>query len=246
MAWWGAVLVLLLFICRTFGQPLNIAVSSAQYSTWVYGRDTDTNGLPPISRTTISSSPISDGIDAISPLVPFTNHADASAGLFEVSVFTDWAYGSAAAQATNQLWFSPLVDQVQAVGLQFSNQFDYVFTYGSISLLDLTANSKLWNYYWTGGGYGYPTNNLGVSGGPINVNFNVDTDFLASHQYLLTMTVGSSAKDDGEIADIQLTGLQVVPEPSSVCLLLVALLALRTCPAVLPYAGRTASKRRRN
>jgi hypothetical protein len=233
VACWVASFAPLLFIGSAFGQPLNIAVSSAQYSTWVYSVDIDTNNqpLPPVSRTTISSSPISDGIDTPSPFRPppfNTIHADASAGLFEVSVNTVQIVGNAQAQATNQLWFSPVVDQVQTVGIQILAGPNVLYTYGSISLLDLTSNSELWNYYWMELSYAnnIPGGGPGANGANGKANFNVDTDFLASHQYLLTMTVGSNANKDGESADIQLAGLQVIPEPSSVCLLPVALLAL--------------------
>ena len=49
----------LLFVGSICAQSLNIAASSAQYTTYVWARD---DSGPPISRTTISSSPISDAI----------------------------------------------------------------------------------------------------------------------------------------------------------------------------------------
>jgi hypothetical protein len=228
-----AFFVALLFVGSICAQPLNIAVSSAQYATYVEAQGYDTNThslLPPISRMTILSSPVSDKIDVpFEQSFPnFTNHAIASAGLFEVLDHTGW--GVANAGATNQLWFSPLVDQTQEIGIQITNSTVGPNTAGSISLLDLTSNSELWNYSWT---LGPTTNNIPWAGGAkpygVGANFNVDTVFLASHQYELTMSTFSNAGDDSEDVDIQLTGLQVVPEPSSACFLLFALLGFRAC-----------------
>jgi hypothetical protein len=228
---WIVSFVLLLSIGRAFGQPLNISASSAQYTTYVEGQGFPTNTFPPTSRTTVSLSPFRDELDfpiIMPPPLNGTNHSIANAALFEVSVQT--GFGDANASATSQLWFSPLVDQTQAIGIQITTLNETVFTAGSLSLLDLTSNSELWNYHWD---MGLQANgNVPWNSGawpPNTANFNVDTDFLASHQYELTMMATSQAANDTEFVDIQLSGLQVVPEPSSFRLLLFALLGFGGC-----------------
>lgn len=203
-------------------QPLYITVSSAQYTTYV---EAGGPSISPISRTTISPSPFSDEIDIMlgDPSDPssLNSHAVASAGLFAVSEQT-WRT-AAVAEAVSQLWFSPVADQIQTLNIQIDQGVPY--DEGQISLVDLTANFELWNYGW---------NVYGPSDVPVLVplgnnvpwntsigaaNFNVVTEFLASHQYELTMIAASDATDDSERVDIQLNGLQVVPEPSIAVLL---------------------------
>jgi hypothetical protein len=156
---------------------------------------------------------------------PTINHAIADAGLFDVSVQTGWGFANAA--ATSQLWFSPLQDQTLALNIEisaFGHGGPRYYTGGQISLLDLTSNVELWDYNWSW------TNNLNgnIPWDPVphngTANFaTVESDFSAAHQYQLTMLVYSNAGDDTEQAHIQLTGLEVVPEPSSAKVLLAAL-----------------------
>jgi hypothetical protein len=231
----AACLMSLLFVGSVYAQPLDVAVSSAQYTTYVEAEGWPPDTYPPISRTTVSSFPISDELDfptAYSGPPSFvTNHAIACAGLFLVSDQTGW--GMANASATSQLWFSPLADQTQSIGIQilaFGDRGPLAFTGGQISLLDLTTNSELWNYSWNENGLVGPLTGAGNvpwdPADPSTADFTINTDFLASHQYELTIMTDSNAGDDDQSVQIQLTGSEVVPEPSSVCLLLMALLGL--------------------
>lgn len=222
----SAGFILFLSIGNLYAQPLYVAVSSAQYTTYVEGQGAPTTTYPPVSRTTVSAFPISD--EMAFPLeegfgAGGTNYAIANAGLFGVSDRTGWGFANAS--ATSQLWFSPAADRIQTIGIQIyavgAGQ-PLMFTGGQISLLDLTASFEVWNYNWSV--------DVGPNAGPGNVpwdpsdqsmaNFSLDTGFTASHQYELTMMVNSNAGDDTEIVQIQLTGLQAVPEPSSVGLIL--------------------------
>ena len=217
-------------------QPLSVAVSGTQYTTYVEAQGQPTTTYSPISRTTISSSPISDEIDV--PIDPGTfggptiTHALADTGLFVVSDQTGWGFANAS--ATSQLWFSPLVDQTQTIGIQINAvgaTQPQEFTGGQVSLLDLTSDSELWNYNWSVEvGPNVGSGNVPWDpADPSTANFSLDTDFLASDQYELTMQTYSNAGDDTESVQIQLSGLQAVPEPSSICLILLFLAGL---PAV--------------
>ena len=223
----------LLFIGRISAQPLYVTVSSAQYMAYVevfQATTSENNSGNVVSRTTTTSSPISDEIDLpiiVGPGAGGVTHAISNTGLFGMSDQTGWGFANA--EAVSQVWFSPLVDQTQTLNIQISAQGatqPQKFTAGQVSLLDLTANSELWNYSWNQGGSvsvpvevpsgnKIPWDSLDSS----YANFSLDTDFMASDQYELTMIVCSNAGDDSEFAQVQLTGLQVVPEPSIVLLL---------------------------
>jgi hypothetical protein len=216
----AVVFVALLWIVGACAQPLDIALSGAQFTVHVEAQGYPLDTYPRVSRTTVSSAPVSDRIDVLRSDYGIMNHAIASAGLFEVSDQTGW--GMANASATSRLWFSPLADTTQTLGVDISISSGHgPFTAGSLSLLDLTANSELWNYNWS---YCSPGNipwSQPVSWWTGSLSFNLQTGFLASHQYELTMQASSSAGDDSQQVSIQLTGLEVVPEPSAACLLAV-------------------------
>ena len=231
----------LLFAGNIDAQPLYVTVSSAQYMTYVEGfQETNNEGMGyAVSRTTTSPVPISDELDT-TVMLPFgqtgTNRAIANAGLFEVSDQT--GYGKANAEADSQIWFSPVVDRTQTLNIQIYAEGDgnISWTAGQISLLDLTANSELWNYSWNG--IGSPPVPVGIPLGnnipwdlqyPTEANFNLDTDFLASDQYELTIIVCSNAADDFPTARVQLAGLQAVPEPSPAFFLILCGAALAIC-----------------
>jgi hypothetical protein len=206
---------LFFFVGSIHAQPLSVQVSGAQFTTYVEAHGV-VAAQPPVysdvSRTTILASPISDEI--AQPYQEYfptaTNYAIAQAGLLVVYAQAGW--GGANAEATSQLWFSPLSDQTQTIGIQLSRgglSFDGT---GSISLLDLTSNTELWNYSWD---YYGPVNFVWDPDSGFSASLNVDTDFLASDQYELTMIAESQAGDDDGSAQIQLTGLNAVPEPST-------------------------------
>jgi hypothetical protein len=241
----AACFLLPLLMGAAHSQPLDIIVSSAQYTTYVQGQGWPVETYPPTSRTTISSFPISDELEFPIEYSPgVTNHAIAGAGLFEVWAQVGW--GVANASATSQLRFSPLVDQIQTIGIQISAPLLHGFSSGSVILLDVTSNSELWNYsfsYFSSGNIPWDSGSR-YSG---TATFELATEFLASDQYELTMVAGGNAGDDTAIDHIQLTGLQVIPELSSVRLLLMALLGFGAWHRQRPTSdssGSTATCRR--
>ncbi|HVM61650.1 MAG TPA: PEP-CTERM sorting domain-containing protein [Verrucomicrobiae bacterium] len=206
-----------------WAQSLDIAVSSAQYTTYVKVSSGGTVDHPvpaPPPRTTVSSSPFTDEIYL--PMPPhyafYAYWAIASAGLFEAS---DQTVGSANALAISQLWFSPVVDQTQTLGLHIGGMN---FTAFEFSLLDVTAGSNVWNCFYSLYTGGFPSGtfpgitNVVVTPWPFPGNggtISFGTSFLASDEYELTLATMSSAGGDAETPWVQLTGLEAVPEPST-------------------------------
>jgi hypothetical protein len=208
-------------------QPLGIFASNAQYTVYVEARSYPdyTND---VTRTTVLASPISDELEF--PFDPdnypgVTNYAIASAGLFTVSDHT--GHGFANASATSQLWFSPFADQTQTIGISiyaFGANGGHMFSMGNVTLFDLSSDTEVWNYGWD---YINPAaDNIPWDDQGITADLALDTSFFASHQYELSLMTYSNAADDTEDVSIQLTGLQVVPEPSGIRLFLMSLLGL--------------------
>jgi hypothetical protein len=210
-AWiWFYCAPILLIGSLSHAQPLNILASNALCTTYVEAIGYPSTVYPPTSRTKKSTVPVSDEMDCIvsnylSEGGIFTNQELASATYFGVSVSTAWV---GIASATNQIWFSPAMDQVQTLEIQISTG---VWASGSASLFDLTANSVVWNYFWDFGDPYPSTNNIPWNIDSGNADFNVITPFLASHQYQLTMATSCNSAQDSTIAQIQLVGLNIVP-----------------------------------
>ena len=218
-----ACFISLLFAARIYAQPLDVLVSSAQYTTYVQASDwaweNDISHLVTIAcRTNTATLPISDEIAFYTTQEGLPNHTTASAGLFQVSDTTGWGFANA--EAISQLWFSPLADQTQSINVHISIGSNHgPWTAGEVSLFDLTSNSQLWNYSWSFWSPGNIPWDDPQSYGTGPANFSIYTDFSTSHTYELIMQVSSNAGDDSQQVQMQLTGLQVVPEPSTVLLL---------------------------
>ena len=216
----------LLIVADAARAQLSINVTSAQYSTLV-SATIQTNGTGVVTttaRNTVSPSSASDNVIEYGQMWPSESYnvaqAGAGASLFEVQghtqAFGEPGLGQSIATATNQLVFSPQMDASQAIGIQFSGCTPR-FTAGSVSLYDLTAGVEVWDY---GFDYGWGLSGItpvSLSGG--NGSVNPTTSLLASHQYELTMFTCMAAGNDSEQSLIQLTGLEVLPEPSIAALL---------------------------
>lgn len=238
---WGTVsLISLIFLGSAHSQSLNIAVSSVQYSTTVSYQYYPDAGGATASRTTTSPSPISDEFISLDPFFGgFNNVAMASNSLFGMQVHTDAPGKDSGFDASSsiQMTFLPLVDQNQTINIQFINTANIEFTSGAVSLLDLSSNTELLDYVWPSS-INEPFGNvpfINDGSGNFNANLNVDISFLASDEYELIMQTSSNANGDDEFSQIQLSGLQPVPEPSSASLMVLALL-------VLPIMRRIAAR----
>jgi hypothetical protein len=209
---WFCCIPMLIFGSLSHAQPLSIIVSNALRATYVEAQGYPSTIYPPTSRTKASAVPISDEMDCIVSNYMdsggvFTNEEVASANYFGVSASAAWVGN---ASATNQIWFSPVMDHTQSLEIQISTG---VSASGSVSLFDLTANSTVWNYFWDYSNPNYPfTNNIPWNQNSLgNADFNVTTPFLASHHYQLTFVTACGAAQDSTSAQIKLVGLVIDP-----------------------------------
>ena len=214
---------------NALAQPLSINVLDAQYSTLVSATYPFGTDFTNVSSLTVSSSPTTDLLTLNDPSPPFLvgGSSAANSGWFGVEAYSAIFGGSGGSSATNQITFAPMTDQTQSLDLLFSSDWRYYFSSGSVRLFDLTASTELWNYYWDGSTSGNVPWAWVVIGSTASAELNLETDFYASHVYELTMNTSVGSASDTVQAQIQLLGLQaIVPEPSSIALLLMALPAL--------------------
>lgn len=237
---WASMFLTLALAPRSYSDPLPINILDAQYTTVVdYAEQTSIGGVATnFSRTMVS--PVQIGDSLYNPVTGQLS-AQADAGQFGISAYTA-ACGSnllgydpfaqnSVANATSELWFSPLTSQTTTINIQISAWNQWQFTSGTLSLLDVTSGNELWNYWWGD----FTSQNPGTvpwvitSGGDPNATatLQLDTSFNASDTYILTMnTVTASNPGDSEQILVQLSGLEPVPEPSTVAFLGLGLLAL--------------------
>ncbi len=218
--------LLLTLLFTSTGYPLPINILDSQYITSVNMTSLADGTSSP--RTQVSPAPISDSLYSFYG----STLARADAGLWGVSAHTaafpaapDFI-GSSSAFAESDLWFSPLTSQTTTLNVQFSAGPHFAFTYGNVSLFDVTLNHDVWNYGW-GSGATY------VTSVPWVITFDsgtaalaLDTTLNASDTYELIMSTGSNAASDSENESFQLSGLEPAPEPSTLALAGLGLLAL--------------------
>jgi hypothetical protein len=219
------VLVAFLFTGSTYAQPVPIGISGLRYSTFV-SATTPSNGVfTTASRTTLSSSSFSDEL-IVQGDNNYGGESRANSSLAEVEAYSGVFGGNGLASASSQIYFSPLVNRTETVGLQFSSAVGYYCCSGLVSLFDLTSQLELWNYSWSNRSGNVPWVSTPGGAGSASAELYPRSDFLASHHYQLTLMTSARSASDHDQCRIRLTGLQQVPEPAGVCLLLMGLLGL--------------------
>lgn len=225
----------LLLPTTSIASPLGIDVVSAQYTTdlYVFYNSWDIPSTQTtVTQTITGPSPVSSAID-ISDVM----YARATAATFSTSAATSAfgdrvgllnGYGSSRASATSVVQFSPVEDATGAVSINFLGNSYFYWTDGLVNLFDVTAGQMMWDFYWNEGTVGnVPWNSTGCAlcdAG--DVTLIEEQPFFASHLYRLTIYTDSAGNTDDESAAIRLSGLQAVPEPSSLLLFAPASLVL--------------------
>ena len=206
----------------TMATPLSIQILDAQYSTSAFAEVVSNGLMTPFSRTTVSASPFSDDLK-ITGLPYGGGESRAQAGFLSVEAYSAVFGGHGNSAATNQLSFAPANDQTLTLSLLFSSSSRYYYCSGSVDLFDLTANTEVWNYGWSGFEGTVPWGVASGGAGPSSAELDPITTFLSSHTYQLTMITGAGSASDTDEAMIQLQGLQAVPEPGLTSLVVVGL-----------------------
>jgi hypothetical protein len=227
--------------------PLEVTVLDANYTAsvgWLCATNyvTASSG----SSSIVSAAPASNRYINQNSGLPMYNvkWAEADASLFEIFGYTSTAGGvegygesmASSATARTDIFFSPLSSQTTSIGLDFLGANEWYYSDGYASLVDVTANQTLWNYGWAFMGQGTVpwTNNYDGVAGQSHAALSVDTDFDATHTYELVMNTDTDSNGDTQNVQIQLFGIEVVPEPSAF-----ALIGLGTAAWLISYRRRT-------
>ncbi len=228
----GPGALLLGFCMGAQATPLEITVLNANYTAavgWLCATDyvTASSGLSSI----ISPSPASNMYINQNSGLPLYNDkwAEAEASLFGISGYTSTAGGiegfgqstASSATANTDLLFSPLSSGTTTISLDFFGANEWYYSDGYASLHDVTANQTLWNYGWEAMGQGTVpwTNNYDGVAWQSHAGVSVDTDFDASHTYELVLNTHTDSNGDTQSVQIQLSGIEAVPEPSTFALI---------------------------
>jgi len=227
-----AVLVALILAlpARSFATPISVNLLNSSYTLTLSGTVTDnTTGPTPVteSATRVLSSllPVSDSL-RLNSASGTAALAEGTAGLFSTTTHTnsgnrlaDHSFSQADVGATFD--FAPVSDSTGEIGIDFLGRFQSEFSSGFISLFDLTVNDNLWDYSWD---HFQPTDTLPWvrENGTVTASFFADSFLLASHTYRLQMFTSTNSNKDEQLITVGVTGLQTVPEPASLTLIVAA------------------------
>lgn len=205
-----AFVITLLSAISIQASDLDVQILNANYSAFV---SVSSNSIT-TSRVTVSPMPTSDSAIVYDSDGFHRAQARASSYLFGLDVNTQ-AYGFldylfARAAATNQIQFVPLEDRTQSIAIELIPGGNAMFTEGAVTLLDLSSQQVVWSQSWY---YWINTPNISKTNW-----FYFDTEFLASHQYELSMYTAMNAGHDSESIKMQVIGLAAIPEPSAIAI----------------------------
>jgi hypothetical protein len=240
----------LLSVSTASADPITINLLSAMFTTRV-ATWTSFNAIPD-TRESTSSAPLSDSLLAPGSVTPFSLR-DSIGAIAETDIFrvhadtTSTSYPelgpiwSSLSMAKSELLFAPTATGLATIGLSLtkagSNDF---WSEGTVSLFDITANEFLWNHGWDVAAFpgnplfGPPEYGHFLNGTPLNTGpLALDTAFDASHQYQLTLYTLTHSQNDTQNITLEVSGLHVVPEPSTLWLVGLGLIGFAS------LAGRT-------
>jgi hypothetical protein len=218
----GALLLTMAFASGSFSASatLPIDILGGQFTTLVSLASYYPNFLPGgvLSndvREVVSSAPVASTIYNYRSGGGVVAEADAS--LLEISAYTSITYDgyvdSSVATVRSEIWFSPLSSQTASLNLEFLGEHMWFYSQGSVSLTDITSGQEIWNYGWAGPSSG--TVPWEVSAGLATASLTLNTDFSATDTYYLNMYTETAARGDAEFIQIQMVGLEPIPEPAS-------------------------------
>jgi len=186
------------------------------------------------SRSTVSSNAIHDYTYKEGSAYPQYDaaYAGADAELFEISAYAgSWISDNYAFAASRlDLIFAPLMDGSETLEILFLGYYEFYFSSGYVSLFDNTLDQEMWNYGWS---FPLRGNVPWISdpydaGGYGTAALSVETNFIATHSYALTMYAEVGSNGDRELITVKLSGLEArpIPEPATLILLASGLLGM--------------------
>ena len=174
------------------------------------------------TQTTTNTAPVNQSLllnTTMSNGSTFVEGGIGSADLFEVSTWTQ-TYGrpispdslySIHAYATTALTFMPIANGTASIDVSFLLGSPGDWTESMVRLVDLTTATNVWALGW-----GWRDPSMVTLK---NTTTTLMTQFDATHQYQLTLLAHSNANGDTQKLTTQVTGLQTVPEPSTLLLM---------------------------
>lgn len=179
-------------------------------------------GLNLETRSTESVVPINDSFMSQETLLI----AHAEADLLRISTFAaaDYPnYDTASASAKSEITFSPAANTLMPIGIEAIGWDHWYFSIGNVSLVDVTTGTTLWDFAWDGLSGTMPWLDQGGVEPKATASLALNTELFESHDYRLTMftSVNSQEPSLPQIL-IQVTGIQVVPEPTVFALVVLA------------------------
>lgn len=230
---WAGAGLLMLVTCVA-APAASVRLNDAHYTTSVSRGGWGINGLDLESRTTDATSPIADSL--ISEAAWLNSRAEA--GPLRISSFAASDYplhDTATASAKSELSFSPEVDSLVPIAIDVKGWGHWYFSLGHATLHDVSAGTTLWNFDWDGQSGTLPWHDHGNDEPRGTASLVVDTQLFAAHEYKLTLfSWVSSQEPSSPHIVMEVTGLEVVPEPG--------VFALTAMAAIGVVAARRRSK----
>ena len=210
-------------------EPIGIKILDATYTTelWLTAL---TQPVPDGPKTVVSMSDTATTATPHSAALDFAPlhfvHATADTFALDVASFAvdfdtpGLLGGRGSAVGATTLRFAPVVDTTSPIGVSILRGYDY-FTTGDMALQDATSGAALWEYHWG------QTDDGNILFTPEQTaDLLMSASLLASHEYLLTLRISSSAGYDSHFASLSLSNLVAVPEPSAILLTLIGVTAV--------------------
>jgi hypothetical protein len=206
--------------------PMPIGIVSTRYKTFVettHALDPDLSEVVVTARSQDSTTAISDSLR-----VNDAEWARVHSDLFSISTYTEakdpvtrFAYSKASAESVTE--FLSLQSGTVLLNVDLTAE-DYaiLFSQGAVTLVDVTAGLMLWDYWWDTRNANFgnvPWIAQGTCCSLWTAGLDLETPLSASHLYSLRIFGGTdSSIPDLETLTISVSGLQPVPEPSTLFL----------------------------
>jgi hypothetical protein len=185
------------------------------------------------SSNALSSQMLSPSPDLTPGLPAEFVWAQAAASQFDVSVFTTTptgvtptnAYEFSTAGARSVVDFAPTSTGMASLQLNFTGGLEWFFSEGAVSLTDQTTGIQQWAFGWDGCCNGsVPFETSGVNRGLALIGLN--QLFNVNDVYELSIYTRTFANFDSERMNVNVSGLQAIPEPGALVLCGMALIGI--------------------